>query len=50
MTSTFPELALLAKDIARGWVLTLCERYPTAKLLAAASTQDLGQFLICPKT
>jgi transposase len=49
LTSTFPELALLAKDIARGWVLTLCERYPTAKLLAAASAQDLGQIPYLPE-
>ncbi len=49
LTSTFPELALLAKDIASGWVLTLCERYPTAKLLAAASAQDLGQIPYLPE-
>jgi len=45
---TFPELALLVKDIANGWVLTLCERYPTAKLLAAASAADLGQIPYLP--
>jgi hypothetical protein len=49
LTSTFPELALLAKDIARGWVLTLCERYPTATLLAAASAHDLGQIPFLPE-
>jgi transposase len=49
LTSTFPELALLVKDIARGWVLTLCERYPTAKLLAAASAQDLRQIPFLPE-
>jgi transposase len=48
LTLTFPELALLVKDIASNWVLTLCERYPTAKLLAAASTQDLGQIPYLP--
>jgi transposase len=49
LTSTFPELALLVKDIASGWVLILCERYPTAKLLAAASAQDLGQIPYLPE-
>jgi transposase len=48
LTSTFPELALLVKDIASAWVLTLCERYPTAKLLAAASVHDLGQITYLP--
>jgi transposase len=37
----FPELALLVKDIAAGWVLELVHRYPTALLLAAASTAQL---------
>ena len=37
----FPELALLQKDIAAGWVLELLHRYPTAPLLAAASPADL---------
>jgi transposase len=46
---TFPELALLAKDIASGWVLTLCERYPIPKLLAAASAHDLSQITYLPK-
>ena len=45
---TFPELALLVKDIASGWVLTLCERYPTPKLLAAASTHDLELIPVLP--
>ena len=37
----FPELALLVKDIAAGWVLELLHRYPTASLLAAASVAEL---------
>jgi transposase len=37
----FPELALLVKDIAAGWVLELLHRYPTAPLLAAASVAEL---------
>ena len=31
---TFPELALLVKDLSAGWVLTLLDRYPTAAKLA----------------
>ena len=38
---SFPELALLQKDIAVGWVLELIHRYPTAALLAKASAADL---------
>jgi transposase len=49
LTFTFPELALLVKDIASGWVLTLCERYPTAKLLAEASAHDLRQITYLPE-
>jgi hypothetical protein len=45
---TFPELALLIKDITLGWVLELCSRYPTAKLLAAASADDIGQIPYLP--
>jgi transposase len=37
----FPELALLVKDVALGWVLELVHRYPTARLLAAAAADDL---------
>jgi transposase len=39
---SFPELALLLDDISLGWVLELLHRYPTAKLLAGASADDLG--------
>src|ERR1022692_3353449 len=49
LARTIPELALLVKDIASGWVLTLCERYPTAKLLAAASAHDIGQIPYLPE-
>jgi transposase len=44
----FPELALLVKDISLGWVLELCARYPTAKLLATASTDDIGDIPYLP--
>jgi transposase len=45
---TFPELALLVKDISIGWVLELCSRYPTAKLLAAASAHDIDSIPYLP--
>ena len=45
---TFPELALLAKDLAAGWVLELVHRYPTARLLAAASPTDLAAIAYLP--
>ena len=38
---TFPELALLVKDISAGWVLELVHRYPTAQRLAAAADERL---------
>jgi transposase len=45
---TFPELALVVKDLARGWVLELIHRYPTAPLLARATSTDLGQIPYLP--
>jgi transposase len=45
---SFPELALLLKDIAAGWVLELVHRYPTAPLLARASAHDLGAIPYLP--
>ena len=45
---TFPELALLVKDIATGWVLELVHRYPTAPLLAQASSDDLQNIPYLP--
>jgi transposase len=39
---SFPELALLLEDVSLGWVLELLHRYPTARLLAGASADDLG--------
>jgi transposase len=45
---TFPELALLVKDIALGWVLELCSRYPTAKQLTAASAEELRKIPYLP--
>jgi transposase len=45
---SFPELALLIKDIALGWVLELVQRYPTAALLADASATDLAHIPYLP--
>jgi transposase len=45
---TFPELALLVKDLAVNWVLELVHRYPTAQLLAAANEQELGNIPYLP--
>jgi transposase len=45
---TFPELALLIKDIAAGWVLELVHRYPTARQLAQASESDVGNIAYLP--
>jgi transposase len=44
----FPELALLVKDLAAGWVLELVHRYPTARLLAAATPADLATIPYLP--
>jgi transposase len=45
---SFPELALLVKDISQGWVLELVHRYPTAQLLAAAADDDLATIPYLP--
>jgi len=44
----FPELALLTKNIATGWVLELVHRYPTAPLLAQESSDDLQNIPYLP--
>jgi hypothetical protein len=46
---TFPELALLVKDISQGWILELVHRYPTAPLLAGASEDDLAGIPYLPE-
>jgi transposase len=46
---TFPELALLTKDLAAGWVLELVHRYPTARQLAAATQINLGNIPYLPE-
>jgi transposase len=45
---TFPELALLTKNLAAGWVLELSHRYPTAALLAGATEADLDDIAYLP--
>src|SRR6185437_2569706 len=45
---TFPELALLTKDVAAGWVLELMHRYPTAACLAQATPNDLAAIPYLP--
>lgn len=45
---TFPELALLIKDIAAGWVLELVHRYPCAGLLALANEPQLAEVPYLP--
>src|SRR5262245_46703029 len=41
LARTFPELAVLVQDITTGWVLELLTRYPTARLLASATEDQL---------
>jgi transposase len=45
---SFPELALLLKDLSAGWVLELIHRYPTAALLAAARPEHLDAIAYLP--
>jgi transposase len=45
---TFPELALVTRDLAAGWVLELVHRYPTAARLATATATDLGMIAYLP--
>jgi transposase len=48
LARTFPELALLVQDLSTGWVLELLTRYPTAKVLAQASADDLQNIPYLP--
>src|SRR5262245_20595523 len=45
---SFPELALLTKDISKGWALELIHRYTTAALLAGATAEDLDAIAYLP--
>jgi transposase len=48
LARAFPELALVTKDVAQGWVLELVHRYPTAALRAAASADGLAAIPYLP--
>jgi transposase len=48
LVHAFPELALLVKDITAGWVLSLLHCFPTARLLAAATEQQLADIPYLP--
>src|SRR5262245_18197880 len=45
---SFPELALLVKDVSQGWLLELIHRYPTAGRLGAARVEDLDAIAYLP--
>src|SRR3954463_10095222 len=49
LARTFPELAVLGKDITTGWVLELLTRHPTARLLALATETDLQAIAYLPR-
>jgi transposase len=48
LARTFPELALLVKDLSTGWVLTVLERYPSAAQLAKARPSALKKITYLP--
>lgn len=48
LARTFPELAVLVKDITTGWVLELLTRYSTACGLAGAAETDLQAIAYLP--
>jgi transposase len=45
----FPELALLTRDVAAGWVLELMHRYPSVAHLAKATPTDLAAIPYLPQ-
>jgi transposase len=49
LAATFPELALLTKDVAAGWALELMHRYPTAACLARATPTALAAIPYLPE-
>src|SRR5215213_3579624 len=48
LARTYPELAVLVKDLTTGWVLELLTRYPTARGLASATDADLQAIAYLP--
>jgi hypothetical protein len=49
MALVFPELALVARDLAAGWVLELLHRSPTAPRLAQTTAADLAAVPYLPE-
>ncbi len=45
----FPELALVVKDLAAGWVLELLHRFPSATRLAEASENAVAEIAYLPE-
>jgi transposase len=48
MARVFPELAVLVKDFAAGWVLTVLEKYPTPQRLGQARLTSLQNIPYMP--
>jgi transposase len=48
LARTFPELALLVKDLGNGWVLKVLQRYPSAAQLAKARPSALEKIPYLP--
>src|SRR4029077_6787749 len=48
LARTFPELALLVKDLGTGWVVKLLQRYPSAAQLAKARPSALEKIPYLP--
>jgi transposase len=48
LTLTYPELALLTRDLSAGWVHELVHRYPSAARLAQATPADLAAIPYLP--
>jgi transposase len=48
LARTFPELALLVKDLGTGWVLKVLQRYPSAAQLAKARPSALEKIPYLP--
>jgi transposase len=48
LARTFPELALLVKDLGSGWVLKVLQRYPSAAQLAKARPSALKKIPYLP--
>jgi transposase len=49
LARVFPELATLTADLAAGWVLHLCDRYPSAQRIAQAHRSSLEAIPFMPQ-